>query len=258
MTEEQGAPFADLSLLKMGAATLGITLDTQQLERFRRYGELLLATNERMNLTAITDPEQVQALHFLDALTLIAPIREWATRAERPSPILLDVGSGAGLPGLALKIALPELRVTLLDATGKRIRFLQETIAALDLEGIGAVQGRAEELGRDPDWREQYDLVTARALARLPTLLEWCLPFARIGGLVLSPKAGDLTAELVEGERAAAILGGQVRAPLPITLPELPGRTIVPIEKVQYTPPRYPRGGGQPSREPLGVELPEE
>lgn len=254
MTEEQGAPFADLSLLETGATALGIALDSAQLDRFRRYGELLLATNERMNLTAITEPEQVQALHFLDALTLIAPIREWSTRAERPSPILLDVGSGAGLPGLALKIALPELRVTLLDATGKRIRFLQETIAALGLEGIGAVQGRAEEVARDPEWREQYDLVTARALARLPTLLEWCLPFARVGGLVLSPKAGDLAVELAEGERAAAILGGQVRAPLPITLPELPGRTIVPIEKVQYTPPRYPRGGGQPSREPLGVE----
>jgi len=243
MTEEQGAPFADLTLLERGAATLGIALDSVQLARFRRYGELLLATNERMNLTAITVPEQVQALHFLDGLTLLAPIREWATRAERPSPLLLDVGSGAGLPGLALKIALPELRVTLLDATGKRIRFLQETIVALGLEGIGAVQGRAEEVGRDPDWREQYDLVTARALARLPTLLEWCLPFARVGGLVLSPKAGDLTAELAEGERAAAILGG---------------RMIVPIEKVQYTPPHYPRGGGQPSREPLGVDLPDE
>jgi 16S rRNA (guanine527-N7)-methyltransferase len=258
MTGGQGAAFADLSLLETGAAALGIALDGTQLDRFRRYGELLLATNERMNLTAITAPEQVQALHFLDALTLVAPIRDWATRAECPGPILLDVGSGAGLPGLALKIALPELRVTLLDATGKRIRFLQETIAALGLEGIGAVQGRAEEVGRDPDWRERYDLVTARALARLPTLLEWCLPFARVGGLVLSPKAGDLTAELAEGERAAAILGGRTRAPLPIALPELPGRTIVPIEKVQYTPPRYPRGGGQPSREPLGVEPPAE
>ncbi len=258
MTEEQGASFADLSLLERGAAALGVTLESVQLDRFRRYGELLLATNERMNLTAITVPEQVQALHFLDALTLVAPIRDWAARAERPSPLLLDVGSGAGLPGFALKIALPELRVTLLDATGKRIRFLQETIEALGLEGIGAVQGRAEEIARDLDWREQYDLVTARALARLPTLLEWCLPFARVGGLVLSPKAGDLTAELAEGERAAAILGGQLRAPLPITLPELPGRTIVPIEKVQYTPIRYPRGGGQPSREPLGVDPPDE
>lgn len=254
MTGELRAPFADLSLLEAGAADLGLALDGEQLDRFRRYGELLLATNERMNLTAITAPEQVQALHFLDALTLVAPIRAWGVRAERPSPLLLDVGSGAGLPGLALKIALPELRVTLLDATGKRVRFLQETIAALGLSGIGAVQGRAEEVGRDPAWREQYDIVTARALARLPTLLEWCLPFARIGGLVLSPKAGDLTAELAEGARAAVLLGGAVRDPLPVALPALPGRTIVPIEKRAYTPPRYPRGGGQPSREPLGVD----
>lgn len=253
MTGEQGAPFADLSVLEAGAEALGLTLDGTQLDQFRCYGELLLATNERMNLTAITAPGQVQALHFLDALTLVAPIRSWGARAERPSPLLLDVGSGAGLPGLALKIALPELRVTLLDATGKRVRFLQETIAALDLSGIGAVQGRAEEVGRDPEWREQYDIVTARALARLPTLLEWCLPFARPGGLILSPKAGELTAELAEGARAAELLGGVVRAPLPIMLPTLPGRTIVPIDKLHFTPAQYPRGGGQPSREPLGV-----
>src|SRR5206468_9977763 len=132
--------------------------------------------------------------------------------------------------------ALPSLRVTLLDGTGKRVTFLRHAIDALGLRGIGAVQGRAEELARDPDWRESFDLVTARALARLPTLLEWCLPFARVGGLLLAPKAGDLAAEIVQGGRAAAILGGSVRTLRPVVLPELPGRAIVPIAKVGRTP----------------------
>jgi 16S rRNA (guanine527-N7)-methyltransferase len=254
MTGGSPGPFADLAILQRGATALGVEFDAGQVDLFRRYGELLLAANERMNLTAITDPAQVQALHFLDALTLVPPIRDWCREAGRDDPTLLDVGSGSGVPGLLLKIALPGLRVTLLDATGKRVRFLQQAIAELELRGIGAVQGRAEELGRDREWREQFDLVTARALARLPTLLEWCLPFARVGGLVLAPKAGDLAAEIAQGERAAAILGGSVRAALPVALPELPGRSIVPIAKVGRTPARYPRGAGLPAKDPLGVE----
>jgi 16S rRNA (guanine527-N7)-methyltransferase len=255
MSGTPSSPFADLTILQRGAATLGVALNAGQLDLFRRYGELLLAANEQMNLTAITDPAQVQALHFLDALTLVPPIRDWCRQSGRDDPTLLDVGSGSGVPGLLLKVALPGLRVTLLDATGKRVRFLQQAIADLGLRGIGAVQGRAEELARDREWREQFDLVTARALARLPTLLEWCLPFARVGGLVLAPKAGDLAAELEQGERAAAILGGGVRALLPVTLRELPGRAIVPIAKVARTPARYPRGAGQPAKTPLGVEV---
>ena len=250
------SPFADLTILRDGAAALGIALDEEQLARFRRYGEVLLAANERMNLTAITDPAQVQTLHFLDALTLVPPIRAWCARAANDAPTLIDVGSGAGVPGIPLKIALPGLRATLFDATGKRVRFLQQTIADLGLRGIGAVQGRAEELGRDPEWREQFDLVTARALARLPTLLEWCLPFARVGGLVLAPKAGDLAAELAQGARAARLLGGNVLGAELVALASLPGRAIVPIEKIERTPPRYPRGAGLPAKQPLGEEAP--
>ncbi len=253
-TGETAAPFADLLILQAGAARLGITLSATQLGHFRQYGALLLETNERMNLTAITDPAQVQTLHFLDALTLVPTIRAWCATAGRDDPTLLDVGSGAGVPGIPLKIALPELRVTLLDATGKRVRFLQETIAALGLPGIGAVQGRAEELGRDHEWREQFDLVIGRALARLPTLVEWCLPFARPGGLLLAPKAGDLAAEVSQGERAAALLGGSVRGLRSVSLDELPGRVIVAIDKLAATLPRYPRGAGLPTKEPLGNE----
>lgn len=254
MSGASSSSFADLAILQRGAEALGVVLDARQLNLFRRYGDLLLAANERMNLTAITDPAQVQILHFLDALSLVPTIRTWCQEAGRDDPTLLDVGSGAGVPGIPLKIALPGLRVTLLDATGKRIRFLQQTIADLDLRGIGAVQGRAEELGRDQEWRESFDLVTARALARLPTLLEWCLPFARVGGLVLAPKAGDLTAEIAQGELAATLLGGSVRGTRPVPLPELPGRAVVAIDKIGRTLGRYPRGAGLPAKDPLGGE----
>ncbi len=253
MTEGLHNPFADLAILEQGAAQLGIALDAQQLAAFRQYGTALLTTNERMNLTAITAPDQVQILHFLDALSLVPVIRAWCIATGTTRPTLLDVGSGAGVPGIPLKIALPQLRITLLDATGKRIAFLQQTITDLHLAGIGAVQGRAEELGRHAEWREQFDLVTARALARLPTLLEWCLPFVRVGGLVIAPKAGDLTAELMQGNQAARLLGGQVGDLVPATLPELPGRTVVPITKVERTLPRYPRGAGLPAKQPLGL-----
>jgi 16S rRNA (guanine527-N7)-methyltransferase len=247
------AVFGDLATLRAGAQALGVSLDDQQIEQFRRYGDLLLATNEQMNLTAITEPSQVEILHFLDALTLIPAIRSWCQVNNIEDPTLVDVGSGAGVPGIPLKIAFPALRVTLLDATGKRVAFLQRTIEDLGLRGIGAYQGRAEEVGRDRDWREQFDLVTARAVARLPTLLEWCLPLARVGGLLLAPKAGDLTAEVMHGERAAPLLGGHVRALRPVELPELPGRAIVLIDKTGRTPPRLPRGGGLPTKEPLGM-----
>lgn len=252
---DSNAPFASLATLVAGARTLGLELDAEQLDRFRRYGELLLDWNTRMNLTAITEPERVEVLHFLDALTLVPAIRAWCRATGHDDPTLIDIGSGAGLPGLALKLALPRLRVTLLDATGKRVAFLQEVIDRLALRGIGVVKGRAEDLAHDPDWRESFDLVTARALARLPTLLEWCLPFARVGGLLLAPKAGDLTAEVAVGARAAAQLGGLLRGTLPVRLPELPGRVVVLVDKVAPTRPRYPRGSGLPGKQPLPEEI---
>ena len=218
--------FDNLAILEAGARALGLGLDAVQLDQFRRYGDTLLRWNERMNLTAITDPAQVQTLHFLDALTIVPEIRAWCRAAGRDDPTLIDIGSGAGVPGIPLKIALPRLRVTLLDATGKRVDFLWHVIDALGLRGIGAVQGRAEELARDAEWRDQFDLVTARALAHLPTLLEWCLPFARPGGLL--------------------------RAVRPVPLPDLPNRVVVPVDKVGPTPPGFPRGGGLPRKEPLG------
>ncbi len=249
---DQASPFADLGVLEAAARALGVGLDMAQLDGFRRYGELLLEWNERINLTAITDPARVQTLHFLDALTLVPAVRAWCEEHGADDPTLLDVGSGAGLPGIPLKLALPRLRATLLDGTGKRVRFLQEVIDALDLRGIGAVQGRAEELAHDDEWREWFDLVTARALARLPTLLEWCLPFARVGGLLLAPKAGDLTEELEAGHAAAERLGGQISAVRPVSLPDLPNHVVVQVDKVAPTPASYPRRRGLPRKEPLG------
>lgn len=248
-----GSAFGDLSLFRAAASRLGVNLSALQLERFQHYGELLLTWNERMNLTAITAPTAIQNLHFLDALTLVPVVRGWRRASGMAAPTLLDVGSGAGMPGFALKVALPELQVTLLDGTGKRVKFLQRAIDDLELEGIGAVQGRAETLAHDPEWREWFDLVTARALARLPLLLEWCLPLARVGGLVLAPKAGDIASELADGCRAAGELGGSVRPPIAITAPELPNRLIVAIDKSRRTPALYPRPAGQPRRNPLGV-----
>lgn len=245
--------FADLTPFSSAARRLGVELTATQLRQFRQYGDLLLAWNARINLTAITDPAAIQILHFLDAVTLVPVIRQWQVAAGTDAPALLDVGSGAGLPGLALKLVLPELQVTLLDGTGKRVAFLRQVIDALGLEGIGAVQGRAEALAHDPEWREWFDLVTARALARLPLLLEWCLPLTRVGGLLLAPKAGDLEAELAEGRRAAHELGGEARAPLAVDAPELPNRFIIAVDKWRKSGASYPRPGGLPKRFPLGV-----
>lgn len=245
--------FADLTPFSRAARRLGVELSAPQLQQFRQYGELLLTWNARINLTAITDPAAIQTLHFLDAVTLVPVIRRWQAASGAGAPTLLDVGSGAGLPGLALKLVLPELQVTLLDGAGKRVAFLRQAIDALGLEGIGAVQGRAETLAHDPEWREWFDLVTARALARLPLLLEWCLPLTRVGGLLMAPKAGDLGAELAEGRRAAHELGGEARAPLAVDAPELTNRFIVAVEKWRKTGARYPRPGGLPKRLPLGV-----
>lgn len=245
--------FTDLTPFRDAARNLGVELTETQLEQFRRYGNLLLAWNARINLTAIADPAAIQMLHFLDAVTLLPVIRRWQAVAGVSAPTLLDVGSGAGLPGLALKLVLPELQVTLLDGTGKRVAFLREAIEALGLGGIGAVQGRAEALALDPEWREWFDLVTARAVARLPVLLEWCLPLTRVGGLLLAPKAGDLEVELAEGQRAARELGGETRAPVAVDAPELPNRFIIAVEKRRKTAAGYPRARGLPKRHPLGV-----
>jgi 16S rRNA (guanine527-N7)-methyltransferase len=241
----------DLTPLVDGAATLGVTLDDGQLDQFRRFRDLLLDANTRVNLTAITDPAEVVTRHFLDSLTcLLAVAPEQCARPWR----LLDIGSGAGFPGIPLAIALPNWRVTSLEATGKKARFQQEAVAALGLENVTVFIGRAEEFARKPEHRGRYDLVAARAVAALPTLLEYCCPFARVGGQVIAPKKGDLADEIAAGTKAASLLGAKLLAPIPVTIPPLAdGRVLLVAEQKRACPEQYPRPAGAPAKRPLGA-----
>src|SRR5579864_4234060 len=183
-----------------GLRQLGLELTEQQLEQFLRYRQELLDWNRRINLTAITEPEEVLLKHFLDSLSLLIVY-------DRPKAQLLDIGAGAGFPGLPLKIVQPQWHVVLLEATGKKVTFLQHNIETLQLKNVVAVHGRAEELAHKAGYRASFDVVTARAVASLPTLLEYAAPFCRVGGQIILPKKGDVAEELAQGKLAARHLG---------------------------------------------------
>lgn len=241
----------DLRPLAEGAAALGVSLDAGQLACFARYRELLLDWNTRINLTAITDPAEIITRHFLDSLTCVLAFPPEARAVPRT---LLDVGAGAGFPGLPLAIALPSWRVTLLEATAKKVRFLEAVIAALALPNATTLTGRAEELARRPEHRAAFDAVAARAVAALPTLLEYCCPFARAGGTIVMPKKGELAAELAAGAKAAPLLGAQLLPPVPIPLAALAdGRVLVVARQERPCPPQYPRPAGASTKRPLGT-----
>jgi 16S rRNA (guanine527-N7)-methyltransferase len=240
----------DLAPLIVGAEALRIALDDAQLAAFARYRDLLLEWNTRFNLTAITDPQEVLTRHFVDSLTVTRAV---PVQMRQDQPRVLDVGSGAGFPGLALAIAFPEWRVTALEATGKKVRFLEHVIAMLELRHTRALAGRAEERAHVPAERGRYDVVTARAVAPLPVLLEYCQPFARPGGLVVAPKKGELAAELAAGRVAATTLGGRLDEPLAVTAPGLENdRVLIVVHQERLSPPRYPRASGMPTKHPLG------
>ncbi len=206
----------------------------------------LLDWNTRVNLTAITAPDEVLLKHFLDSLSLLE-----VYSAERAR--VLDIGAGAGFPGLPLKIARPQWQIVLLEATGKKVQFQRHIIDLLGLQDIEPIHGRAEELAHRPEYRASFDLVTARAVAALPTLLEYAAPYCRVGGRILLPKKGELTEELAQGKRAAHALGLAFRADLPVTLPGLnDGRRILIWEQVRTCPIQYPRPGHILARKPLG------
>jgi 16S rRNA (guanine527-N7)-methyltransferase len=240
----------DHAALVRGAEAFGIALDEQQLAAFLRYRELLLDWNTHINLTSVTDPHEVLARHFLDSLSVAAGVPA-GLRARGVR--LLDVGSGAGFPGLPLAIAFPRWRVTALEATGKKVRFLEHVVSELRLTNVRPLAGRAEELARQTNERGRYDVVAARAVAALPTLLEYCQPFARPGGVVIAPKKGEIAAELADGRAAAHLLGGHMDEPLPLTVPGLEdGRLLVVVHQKQACPAIYPRAAGAPQKRPLG------
>jgi 16S rRNA (guanine527-N7)-methyltransferase len=246
----------DRVLLHVAGRELGLELTGEQIDRLLRLRDLLLEWNARINLTAIADPQAVVTRHLVDSLACLIAIDD-----RREDLRVLDVGSGAGFPGLVLAIALPQWHVTTLEATAKKVRFQEAVIAALALTNASAVSGRAEDLAHDPAWRGTFDIVVARAVAALPVLLEWLQPFARVGGIVLAPKKGDLGDELARGSRAARTLGGA--APEMVTLPAsllavapdlADGRAIARVRQLRPAPARFPRAAAATKRDPLGSQ----
>lgn len=243
MSAEMKSAFAQI--LAQRGAEAGFSFTEQQLEQFSQYYELLVETNKVMNLTAITEPEEVAVKHMIDSLL--------AYEAGMEGKTLADVGTGAGFPGVPLKIYCPELKVTLIDSLGKRLKFLQQVIDTLGLKYIRCEHLRAEDAGRNAKHREKYDLVTARAVARLSVLAEYCLPLVKKGGNFIALKGSKFAEEIDEGSAAVSILGGKILSAEPVKLPGLDdGRAIIKIKKLKNTPAQYPRKAGTPEKQPLG------
>ena len=231
---------------KSGLSDLGIELTEKQIDQFLTYYEMLVEKNKVMNLTAITEFDEVIEKHFLDSLSLIK-VKDLDNRTN-----VLDLGTGAGFPGIPLKIAFPELNITLMDSLNKRILFLQDVINELGLTDIEAVHGRAEESARNKKYREKYDLCVSRAVANISTLSEYCLPFVKVGGQFISYKSGNIDEELDSAKKGIKILGGTITDVHKFDLGEnKQGRSFVIIDKNQPTPKTYPRKAGTPSKNPL-------
>ena len=238
----------DLTKFKHGLEELNITLTDEQVEQFLQYYEMLVEKNKVMNLTGITEYEEVIQKHFLDSLSLIRVIPDIASQKLT----VIDLGTGAGFPAIPLKIAFPELEITLMDSLNKRILFLQEVIDALGLKKVSAVHGRAEEMASNATHRQQYDLCVSRAVSNLAVLTEYCLPFVKKGGLFVSYKSADSDAEIQEGKKAISILGGKLTSVDKFQLPDSDlRRALVCIKKVKDTPKKYPRKAGTPAKLPL-------
>ena len=233
-------------ILAARAGEAGIPLTAEQIGQFSVYNEMLLDWNTRMNLTALTAPEDVAVKHIIDSLTAYDAALFDGART------LIDVGTGAGLPGIPLAVYAPHLTVTLLDSLNKRVRFLTEVTAAMGLQNVRCIHARAEEAARTAEHRAAYDIVVSRAVARLPVLLEYTLPFVRVGGTLLALKGRAYAEEQKEARRAAEVLGGGRITARPVHLPGLDDvRAILTVTKERQTPAIYPRGGGAPARRPL-------
>lgn len=224
----------------------GFTLTDRQKEQFITYFYMLVEWNKKINLTAIEEPTEVAYKHFVDSACLMRVVPDLKGKT------LIDIGTGAGFPGVPLNIMEPELDVTLFDSLNKRILFLQELCKKLELQHIRAIHGRAEEFGIKPDYRQQFDFVTARAVARMPVLLEICLPFVKKGGIFIALKGPELENEIKESSNALKELGGNIMDVQQFTLANgIYTRNLAIIEKVRDTPKKYPRKAGTPQKKPL-------
>ena len=236
----------DLTILEEGCRELGITLDEIQKKQFTDFYEYLVEKNKVMNLTGITEFQEVLVKHFLDSLACVKAVD--MSRIKR----IMDIGTGAGFPGVPLKIAFPHLEACLLDSLKKRVNFLEETFQMLKLENITVIHGRAEEYAKNKQYRETYDLCVSRAVSNLATLSEYCLPYVKTGGYFISYKSGTVQEEVEQAQKAVKILGGKIQDVVYFQLPDSEiQRSLVVIEKIKATPGRYPRKAGTPLKEPL-------
>ena len=232
--------------LRAAAEAAGIALTEEQLLRFTRYDALLVDWNERMNLTALTEPKDVAVKHMIDSLTA------YDAALFSGAPRVIDVGTGAGFPGLPLKIYDPTIQLTLMDSLAKRLTFLEAVIDDLSLTGVTCIHARAEDGARDMHHRERYDLAVSRAVARLPVLLEYTLPFVKKGGHLIALKGRTAEEEAKDAKRALKLLGGRLETIRPVTLPGLSDkRAVLTITKIAPTPKAYPRKAGTPAKKPL-------
>ena len=225
---------------------LGLHLTRSQLTALSLYEKELVDWNTRFNLTAIRDPQEIYIKHFLDSLTCLMALRE--SSVDR----LIDVGTGAGFPGIPIRIVYPKMQLTLVESVGKKAEFCRHVVSILDLQGVEVVQERAEVLGQNPSYRERFDWAVARAVAILPVLVEYLLPLVRVGGSILAMKGESGPAEAHSAQRALGVLGGHLRQLIPVTLPGVAEeRYLVVIDKIAATPNGYPRKVGVPAKRPL-------
>ena len=231
---------------------MDLSLSELQLDQFETYFQELADWNKRANLTAIVEYEAVQVKHFLDSLTVCLTARDILAGSAQASTRVMDVGSGAGLPGLALKLAFPEIELTLVESVAKKTAFLTHTMEKLGLDGVSVHTGRAESLAREPDLRDSFDLVVVRALAKLPLLLELCLPFCKSGARLVALKHGGDWSEQESATNALKELGGQIERVSTVLVEGLTDdRIVISVEKTKSTPANYPRAVGIPGKRPL-------
>ena len=238
------ADFISKSLLKEKAALYGVGLDEKALERFDIYARLLVEWNDKINLTAITEPDEIVIKHFVDSLSIFSAVD--IPEGSR----VIDVGTGAGFPGVAMLIARPDLDITLMDSTNKKLNVIRDILENIGLEA-NVVHKRAEEAGQSKDFRESYDFATARAVSNLRDLSEFCLPFVKVGGTFISMKSAKADEEIEEGKKAISVLGGRIREKKTFNLEDAGERTVILIEKSSSTPAKYPRPSAKMAKYPI-------